>query len=232
MKKLILSFALVTLLAASTQAGVILGTSNPSGTPLIMSAGSTSGSMFVNVISDNPGQDIMSAWGIGLAIMPEGSASGMLTFQDPATSMLVNPPANYIFGSDGFGISATNGGTTLTANDFYVGTGPGSVVPNASPANLLQMDFLASSNASGLFGIYAYEYSTLPPPQGKAFTQWTDGNANTVLYENVPGGLGTVLIGEVLISQSVPEPSTLVMLGLSTAAIAGSRWLWKRKQTA
>jgi hypothetical protein len=230
MKKLILSLALLTLPAASTQAGVILGTSNPSGMPLIMSAGSTSRSMFVNVISDNPGQDVMSAWGIGLVIMPEGSTNGTVTFQDPATSMLVNPPTNYIFGSDGFGISATNGGNTLSANDFYIGSGSGTVVPNASPANLLEMDFLASSNASGLFGIYAYEYSI--SPQGKALTQWTDGNENTVLYENVPGGLGTVLIGEVMIPQSVPEPSSLVMLGLSTAAIAVSRWLWKRKQTA
>jgi hypothetical protein len=229
MKKLILSLALLTLPAASTQAGVILGTSNPSGMPLIMSAGSTSGSMFVNVISDNPGQDVMSAWGIGLVIMPVGSASGTLTFQDPATPTPPDP-INYIFGSDGFGISATNGGSTLSANDFYIGSGNGSVVPSTSPANLLQMDFLATSNASGLFGIYAYEYSL--SPQGKAFTQWTDGNENTVLYENVPGGLGTVLIGEVLISQSVPEPSSLVMLGLSTAAVAGSRWLWKRKQTA
>ena len=62
MKKLILSFAFLSLLAGSARAGVVLGTSNPPGTPLIMSAGTTSGPMFVNVVSDNPPNDIMSAW--------------------------------------------------------------------------------------------------------------------------------------------------------------------------
>jgi PEP-CTERM motif len=223
MKKLILGIALFSLLAASAPAGVVLGTSNPPGSPLTMSAGTTSGLMFVNVVSDNPPNDIMSAWGFELKIIPDAGATGTLTFQDPSTSTPANPPS-YIFGGDGLGISATNGGDTLSANDFYVGTGSGSVVPGAPGANLLDMDFLASSNASGLFGIYAVE--------GVAVTQWTDGDANTQLFTNVPDGTGMVRIGDVLIAQAVPEPSSLVLLGLGGTLLAGWQWRRKCKQTA
>jgi len=223
MKKLILCIALLSLLAASARAGVVLGTSNPPGTPLIMSAGTTSGPMLVNVVSDNPPNDVMAAWNVQLQIIPDSGTSGTLTFQDPATGTPPIPP-NYVFGSNGLGIAATNGGSTLSANDFYVGTGSGSVVPGTPGANLLQIDFLASSSASGLFGIYAVE--------GVAVTQWTDGNATTQLFTNVPDGSGTVRIGDVLIPQSVAEPSSLVMLGLGSAALAGWQWRRKWKQTA
>ena len=111
----------------------------------------------------------------------------------PATSTPSRPP-NYIFGSDGFGISATNGGSTLSANDFYVGPGNGSTVPSTLAANLLQIDFLASSNAPGLFGIYAID--------PVSFTQWVDGNGTAQLFTNVPdvpGGM--VRIGDVLIAR-------------------------------
>ena len=48
MKKLFLSFALLSLLVGSAPASVILGTATPSGTPLTVSAGMTSGPMYVN----------------------------------------------------------------------------------------------------------------------------------------------------------------------------------------
>jgi PEP-CTERM motif len=215
MKKLILSFALLVLLAGTARAGLDLSTSNPPGTPLTMSAGTTSGPMLVNVVSDNPPNDIMAAWNFQLVIRPDSGALGTLTFQDPATGAPPIPP-NYIFGSNGLGIAVTNGGSTLSANDFFDPTvGSGVPVPGSPGANLLQMDFLASASASGLFGIYAVE--------GAASTQWTDSNLNTQFYTNVPSGTGVVQIGEVLVAQaqSVPEPSSLAMLGLAGAALAG-----------
>ena len=221
MKRLILCFLFLSLLGDGARAGVILGTSNPSGMPLVMSAGTTSGPMFVNVISNNPPNDIMSGWNITLEISPVSGASGTLTFKDPATESPSNPP-NYIFGGDGLGIFAANGGTTLIASDLFTGTTGGSVVLGTPGANLLQMDFLATSNASGLFGVYAVE--------GKAATEWTDGNSNPQLFTNVPDTTGMVLIGEILIPQSVPEPSSLVLLGLGGAAMAG--WQWQRKRSA
>jgi len=221
MKKLILSFALLSLLVASARAGVILGTSNPPGTPLLMSPGTTSGPMLVNVVSDNPPNDIMAAWNFQLESIPDSGTSGTLTFQDPATGTPPIPP-NYVFGSNGIGIAATNGGSTLSANDFFdPNVGSGVSVPGSPGANLLQMDFLASLNASGLFGVYAVE--------GAATTQWSDPNPNTQFFTNVPDGTGLVRIGDVLVQNAVPEPSSLGLLGLASAALAGWQ-CWSRRK--
>jgi hypothetical protein len=222
MKRLLFSSIVFTALAGGAQAGIVLGTSDPAGTPLIMSAGTTSGPMFVNIASDNPPDDVMSGWNITLTIVPDAGTHGTLQFQDPVPGTASNP-TNYIFGANGIGISATNGTSTLNANDFFVGTEPGVAVLGAPGANLLQMDFLASSDASGLFGVYAME--------GAALNEWTDGNGAAQLFTNVPDGSGAVLIGEVLISPSaaVPEPSSLVLLGSASAAIAAWRWRRKRK---
>jgi hypothetical protein len=224
MKKLILSFALLSLLAGSLRAGVVLSTSNPPGTPLPMAAGTVSGPMLLDIVSDNPPNDVMAAWSIQLAIVADAGATGTLMFQDPATGTPPNP-ANYVFGGSGLGILATNGGTQLSANDFFdPSIGPGAPVPGTPGANLLQVDFLASSNASGLFGIYAVE--------GAAGTQWTDANLNTQLFTNVPDGTGLVRIGEVLVQLSaVPEPSSLVLLGIAGATLAGFVSVDKRRRT-
>jgi hypothetical protein len=219
MKKLILSFALLGLLAGSARAGVVLSTSNPPGTPLTMSAGTTSGMMLVNVVSDNPPNDVMAAWNLQLEIVPNSGATGTLTFQDPVSGTPANP-SNYVFGSNGLGIAVSNGGSILSANDFFDPTiASGASVPGVPGANLLSLDFLASSNASGLFGIFAVE--------GAAFTQWSDANLTTQFFTNVPDGAGVVQIGEVLITQaqSVPEPSSLVLIGLAATVLAGGqRW--------
>ena len=223
MKKLILSIAFLSLLTGVGRAGVVLSTSNPPGTPLTMSAGTTSGPMLVDVVSDNPPNDIMAAWNFKLEIIPDSGASGTLTFQDPATGTPPIPP-NYVFGSNGIGIATTNGGSTLSANDFFnPSVGIGVPVPGSPGANLLQMDFLASSNASGLFGVYAFE--------GAASTQWSDSNLTTQFFTNVPDGTGLVRIGDVLVQHAVPEPSSLVLLGLASAAVAGLQCWSRRKQT-
>ena len=222
MKKLIPCFAILVLLSGSAQAGVVLSTSNPSGTPLTMSAGSISGTMLVSVASDNPPNDVMAAWNLQLEIVPNSGAAGTVTFQDPATGTPPNPPG-YIFGSNGLGIAVTDGGSMLNANDFFDPTiGPGASVPGAPGANLLQLDFLASSNASGSFGIFALE--------GSANSLWNDSNLNPQFFTDVPDGTGMVQIGAVVIAQvqSVPEPSSVVLLGLAGTVLAGCGCCRKR----
>jgi hypothetical protein len=221
MKKLLLSLILFTLVTNGAQAGIVLGTSNPSGTPLVMSAGSTSGPMLVNIASDNAPNDVMAAWNITLTIIPDAGARGTVAFQDPATGTSANP-SNYIFGVNGLGIAVVNNGSTLSANDFFMGIAPGVSVPGTPGANLLQMDFLASSNASGLFGIYASE--------GAALNEWTDGNGNAQLFTNVPDGSGLVLVGSALISGVVPEPTSLVLLAFGSAALAA--WQLRSRRLA
>ena len=153
MKKLILSFALHGLLTRSSRADLVLSTSNSPGTPLTMSAGTTSAPMLVNIVSNNPPNDVMAAWSFQLEISPDSGATGTLMFQDPATGMPPNP-TNDVFGSNGLGISVINTGSALIASDFFnPSVGLGAPVPGSPGANLLQMDFLASSNASGVFGI-------------------------------------------------------------------------------
>jgi hypothetical protein len=165
----------------------------------------------------------MSSWNFQLMIAPESGATGNVTFQDP-TGMSAPNPTNYVFGSNGLGIALypNNTPTVLGANDFFdPNVGVGAIVPGNPGANLLQMDFLASSNASGLFGIYAVK--------GSAVTQWTDGGFSTLFFTNVPDGSGLVLIGEVkIVGQSVPEPSSLGLLGLAAATLAS--WQCRRNR--
>ena len=49
-------------MAGGARAGVVLGTDYSPGTPLTMGPGTTSGPMLVNIVSDNPPNDVMSAW--------------------------------------------------------------------------------------------------------------------------------------------------------------------------
>ncbi|HVC96415.1 MAG TPA: hypothetical protein VND64_22205, partial [Pirellulales bacterium] len=108
------------------------------------------------------------------------------------------------------------------------GSEAGVPVPGGSGANLLQMDFFASSDASGLFGIYAVE--------GLANTVWTDDNITTQFFTNAPDETGTVLIGEVKLPggvQPIPEPSTLTLFWLgSTALVSWNSWRQRKPAAA
>lgn len=220
MKQFVFGFALLAMLASQARAGVILGTSGD----LNMTT-NPSAPMYVNVTSDNAPNDIMSAWFVQLQIAPI-TGSGTLTFQDPATGTPANPP-NYIFGNGALatnaGISATNGGTTLSANDFTFSTG---AIVLGTPQNLLQLDFSATAGTSGRFGIYAVGGGEVGDIINPALTYWTDSTATDQEFENIPGGdpsVPTVLIGtvDVNIASTIPEPSSVALLLLGSGVLAG-----------
>ena len=73
--------------------------------------------MLLEVTSNNPPNDVVGGWFTQLQIAPI-STTGTLSFNTPVTGTPADP-SNYVFGDDGLGITATNGSSTLSANDFF-----------------------------------------------------------------------------------------------------------------
>src|SRR5262249_28679458 len=148
-------------------------------------------------------------------VLPLGGAKGTVSFLNPATGTPPNP-SNYIFDGHGLGIAASNPdsnfGSGLSANDFDANAfnnGPLTVVPKATK-NLLQVDFSASADASGTFGVFARE--------GRFTTSWTGADFDTNLFDNVPDNTNDpnspqeIQIGTITVrAAAVPEPATIVL---------------------
>jgi hypothetical protein len=245
MKKPILWLALLALLPATARADFLLNTtfppgSLPPGTPLSMAAGTTSATMDLTAINTNASSDLMSAWQVRLEIKPVGGATGTVTFQtlftDPTDT--TNLP-NYVFGTHSFaGISTvlSGGNEKLLASDFLdPAFALGVPVPGGAGASLLGLNFRATGNASGLFGIYAVRgIGGLTRP---ANTLWNDANGNPRTFSNVPDDTsnppGEVLIGGVSVTPSVtpvvPEPASWLLLGLGIGVVVVAGWLRARR---
>ena len=127
-----------------------------------------------------------------------------------------NPP-NYIFGGNGLGIVVTNSGSELSGNDFFdPSVGPGARRPELAGSLLARSDVPGVVRRSrGCSRHLALE--------GAALTQWTDANATTQFFTNVPDGTGRVRIGEVVITLAIPEPSGLVLGGRPDSSACLSR---------
>ncbi|HEX4607561.1 MAG TPA: hypothetical protein VH092_05080 [Urbifossiella sp.] len=228
MNKLIPLFVVLVWSGGDARAGLILATSNPTGSPLVMTAGTTSGPMYLRVASDDPATDVVSNWGVQLEIAPisGGGPGSALTFSSSLSGAVSNP-IDYLFPSNGFGIFAANGGTVLDANDFSYDFATGlspAVSVGSSNNNLLQLQFDAAATASGTYGIYAR--------QGAALTEWSDDGTATRFFNNVPDGDGLVLLGVVVVNglgggdgggvSPVPVPPTALLFGIGFAAIIRS----------
>jgi hypothetical protein len=207
--------------AAARADAITLTTTNPPGSPLTMQANSQSATLTVRVVNMNAPVDAMTSWFMTLTIVPNSGATGTLTFATPTTSTIASPtphPSNYIFAQSFEGIVVTNSGSQLRGDDEDNNLS-GTAVPQAGKT-LLDLTFLASSTASGTFGIYAL--------QGPGSTNWSDQTFNTQFFQNVPatGGTGTVLIGQVFV---VPEPAcVLAVAGLASVGLA----VWRRRRAA
>ncbi len=205
------SFAVcLALLGTGQQAGatLVLATDFPSGSPLMMNAGSPSTAMTVSTYDSTTGSlaaDNLSGYQVSLQIVPQGGATGSLTFATPTTSGSATEPANYIFAAvNNAGLNVTNLGGSLFFFDFNDPYTGGVDVPDGAGSNLVAMTFNASLGTSGLFDIVA----------DREFTEWTDSASPTQMarfFTNVPSGTGTVVIGQVQVAP-IPEPSGAIAI--------------------
>jgi hypothetical protein len=190
------------LIAARADATLTLASDHPTGSPLTVSPGGTSGNLTARVFDSTSGSaaaDNLTGYSLTLQIVPQGGATGTLAFASPATSAAAAEPANYVFAAAAnAGLNVINSGSGLYFFDFNSPFSGGVDVPAAPGFNLLAMTFTASANASGSFHVVV-----LP---GAANSEWTDNNQPTQLghaFLNVPIGGGPVAIAEVLITTAL-----------------------------
>src|SRR5438094_100724 len=124
--------AAAVLAGTARAANVTLASSTPVGSPITVAAGVASVPVNVFIFNDvgtDPPSGFMKAWQFDLRLVPDAGATGTLSLATPATGA-VSPPSSYIFAA-GVGITATNSGSGLTANDFDTASG-GTQVPTAN----------------------------------------------------------------------------------------------------
>src|SRR5262245_36361313 len=155
----LVAVALGTVLVASkAHATLAITTDFPAGTPLIVAAGSTSSPMTASVFDPPPASGVnenLSAYQVRLTIVPQGGATGTLSFATPATGPGPEP-ANYVL-PDNLGMSVINSASGLFFFDVYLSppSTTGVDVPDSPGKNLLAMTYLASADAQGLFSVVA-----------------------------------------------------------------------------
>ncbi len=204
------------LLSTSANAAIILRTNHDTGNPVIMNAGDgTSTTMTVSIFSNV--LDNLAGWGVSLDIIALGGATGSVQYNSAAVAA-----TNYVFGAPTafFNIIIPAGNLSLNALDAnipVVGNPPIFVqIPPSPGLNLLDLDFSASLDASGTFGIFARG--------GVGNSEWTDPNFIAQPFANVGGFGQSDQIGEIfVVSVQVPEPGTLDLLGAGLLGLAFAR---------
>jgi hypothetical protein len=152
--------------------------------------------------------DNLCGWQLGLELVPDAGATGTLRFKS------VSIPGSYIFAGGSVGLSPPFSVPSNIINVISDASSFLSGVPvPSSGTNLLQFDFDASLNPSGLFHIMAVPSLTR--------SNWYSADASTRYYYNVPLAGGAKSLGSVTV---VPEPSIIILLlaGLAAGACAFS----------
>lgn len=214
----------LSLVSCAAAVPLQLLTTAPPGTPLVFSAGSTSTTLQVATVNQNPAGDgpfdSLSAWQTTLLVAPTVGTSGTVKFNSASAAS-----TNYVFGVPQLFFDATIS-TTSTTDDTLVGFDTQLVVGVAIPAagvNLLDVDFSASPDASGTFQILALDAASQ--------TEWIDANLffpGFHTFSNVPPGTGAgVVIGELFVppvaALVVPEPASLMLAWLGIIGVARVR---------
>ena len=192
-------------------AGLTLGADAPSGNPLIMNAGTNSAPLLVDVTGDvSPASlsDFMTAWQLTLLIAPDPGTNGDLSFNS------MSEPSAYVLENINLGIitDLSEADTKLLALDVnspFSGGREGST----SGDNLMSIDFLAASDAEGLFGIFALGLTS----------EWSDASQpvlNAREFENAPSAAEPVRIAEVMV---IPEPCIFSILLAASLGLLSRR---------
>jgi hypothetical protein len=210
--------AVVALLVAPVQATLVLNDDFPV-VPLLVAPGGTSSTITLSVAEDSSPTDNVTAFQVGLDIVPNGVTTGTLTFATPTTSAASPEPPNYIFTvTPNQGLNVQNPGAAgleLFVSDFnnpYTGG-----VDVTTAVNLFEITFAASLDASGLFDIVVRRGTTL----------WTDNQSPTQMsqyFTNVPDGSGGVVIGQISVS-AIPEAGGFAALALVSAVVGAWRFV-------
>jgi hypothetical protein len=171
-----------------------------------------------NVSVLNPGgavTDPVIAWQLGLAIVPEGGATGTVSIGN------FSAPVDYLLAGDSSGISEGSPGPMSPVQHLYTDVANDSGVPvPSSGANLLAITF-SQITATGVFDIVTYGDSV----EG---SYWISGNDQTFTpqaFDNVPfppnGFPGEpVLLGTLTIQgAAVPEPHSAFLIACGGAGI-------------
>ena len=157
--------------------------------------GPNSPAMTLRLTNDtDPDTETLQGWMISLAIVPDPSSTGTLTF---AARNL--PASNYVLAGDSAGLAGSLLPASLLAFDDAL-SAVGAVVPT-SGASLLEIAFSTPDDARGLFFVVA--------TPGLGSTGWSDGDFNDREFVNAPFSAGQpVVLGQVTV---VPEPAAVVL---------------------
>ena len=162
-------------------------------------------------------------WQLALLISPDPSATGSVLFRTASI------PTDYLFGPLSLGLSPQLVVPTAeipviadSSADF-----PGAIVP-AAGANLLDVDFEASQDASGLFNILVQPFKT--PFDGSG---WISGSFSDQSFADLTEFDQPLIVGTIFISSestlaspgdaTVPEPSMLNTISLLSIYLIMSR---------
>lgn len=205
----------------ASAANLTLATTSPIGSPTEFFSGGVSPPIGIAIVNDaipDATEDYLTGWQLALRIVPQPGATGSVEFASPVGPTAAEPP-NYVLDGINFGISATNSGDELLAFDFNFPASGGVEVSTTPEDGLVTVELASSIDAVGTFDIVAVA--------GPGLTEWTD--AATPIQQvrrflNVPVGIGTAVIGRVIVE--VPEPHTIT----ATACLLVAALSWRLRR--
>lgn len=175
--------------------------------------GTPSGNITVQVANPTADPTLLAGWQLDLALQ-QVSGSGTLEFANDSIASL---GASYVMFGNSSGLFSTLTPTSIFAFDFDPPGPPLGVTVPVSGKAFLNVNFSTPNNAQGVWNLIAVA--------GPGLTQWSDSNGNDVDFTNVPSSGQSVVIGTITV---VPEPSTIVLVGLGGLAMGIAAWSRRR----